>query len=87
MSASQIIEAIKRLSPTQQLAIVQSTLSLLQDEIDGNNNLSPAVEPATTSFVAEVVALGEEARRKGAPALPSDYAKNHDYYLYRKPKK
>jgi hypothetical protein len=72
MSETQILDAIKALSQKQRFSIIESTISIMKGEIDTTVAEVPAVEDSTESLIDDqAVALGEEARRNGAPALPT----------------
>jgi hypothetical protein len=80
MSETQILDAIKLLSPQQQISIVESTVSLLKNQIETSNG--GRKKKTFAELAAEMSAAGEQALADGAPELPSDFAERHDYYLY-----
>lgn len=78
----QIIETIKELSPSERLALIEFTVSLLKKDMNNSKSETKTNDYSFTTLASEIAAMGEEAVANGAPVLPSDFASHHDTYLY-----
>jgi len=86
MSTEQIIDEIKKMSPTQR-AEVEQVLSLLKEEEQNNRNGEGKTEEVRGDFMDRILTRIEQIPEEERNKLPSDLARNHDYYLYGSPKK
>ncbi len=82
MLDTHLVESVKNLSSSDRIALVEYAVSLLRDDIASKPSSPLQEKQSLVSFLDQLSAAGEEALRNGAPPLPSDFAENHDYYLY-----
>ena len=82
MLSPTITEEVRKLSPSERLALIEYTSSLLRDDIGAEESLQVNKLETAQSFIRSLAEAGEDAIKNGAPELPCDFATNHDKYLY-----
>jgi hypothetical protein len=84
MLNTKITEEIKKLSISERLALLEFTFSLLKEDLQRKKTESKTQPQSFASIASRIAEAGESAVHNGAPVLPSDFASNHDTYVYGK---
>lgn len=86
MGTAQIIDEIKKLSPSER-AEVEHVLSRLKEEERHNGDGDEEAKQSRGDFMDRILARIEQIPEAERDKLPRDLAENHDHYLYGTPKK
>ena len=84
MLDTKITEQVRKLTASERFALIEFTFSLLKQDLQQRKSGTNADSESFVSTASRMAEAGANALRNGAPMLPSDFASNHDTYVYGK---
>ncbi|MBI5214471.1 MAG: hypothetical protein HY960_01820 [Ignavibacteriae bacterium] len=82
-----ITEQVRKLSPSERIDLIEFAVSLVKEDTVVQKKKLPQSQENVSDVLLSIAEMVDNIPESEVEKLPTDFATNHDYYLYQAPKK